>query len=266
MKPHVQKTRLLQSFSLILNILNVVFVAYAMSMFFTGYVTNTNMDVAGKYAFRFFTNLSNIFCAVTSLFVIPFAYKAVLTGKDDTPKWVTILKFTGTTAVTVTFLTVVLFLGPTQGYDIMFDGPCLWLHALCPIFAILSFAVCELKNDMKFVESLYGIIPTCLYAILYLVEVLILENWPDYYGFATVIPWYVSLIMMPIATFGFAVLLFFFKKGMKKLLVKPVKEHELTEEEQAKVKEIVEQIKQAELANKDNESTNENIVEENKGE
>jgi len=210
------KTRVLNSFSLILNILNFALVAYAITMFFNGTVQNTNMDVAGKYCFRFFTNLSNILCALVSLFVIPCNIIAIIKGEDKEAKWIHILKFLSTTAVTVTFLTVVLFLGPTQGYDIMFSGPCLYLHALCPIFAILSFVLFELKNDMKFIESLYGLIPTILYAILYLVMVLITEKWPDFYGFKTVIPWYVSVIAMPLATFAFAAILF----GLRKLAIK----------------------------------------------
>ena len=53
-----------------------------------------------RFAFRFFTELSNVFCAFTALFM------CLLPGAN----WAWVLKYIGTAAVTVTLLTVFLFL------------------------------------------------------------------------------------------------------------------------------------------------------------
>ena len=56
-----------------------------------------------------------------------------------TKKIVYVLKFIGTVSVTVTFLTVVLFLAPFGDWGIMlFQGPNLVFHVIVPILAIVT--------------------------------------------------------------------------------------------------------------------------------
>ena len=63
----------------------------------------------GKFSFRFFTCQSNVLCAAASLLC------AVTLLCGDMPGWVWTLKYMGTAAVTVTMLTVFLFLWPSFG-------------------------------------------------------------------------------------------------------------------------------------------------------
>ncbi|MCQ2409389.1 MAG: hypothetical protein MJ068_02445 [Clostridia bacterium] len=222
MKAFFNKVRVLNLVSLALNIVNVILVTYAIVGFFVYDFSGTNMPVAGVTCFRYFTNLSNILCAVMSAIVCVFNVKALVSGKNEEPKWASICKFLSTVGVSVTFLVVVFFLGPTQGYDLMFAGPCIYLHCICPLLAIISYAVCEFNNKLKFVETLYGIIPTVLYGIVYFIMVMILGQekggWEDFYGFATVIPWYASIFIMPIATYVIAIGLHFLQAGFRKLI------------------------------------------------
>ncbi len=224
MKEFFTKTRILHLISLCFNLANIILVIYSIVGFFTLDYSDSNMPVAGVTCFRYFTNLSNMLCAIMCAIVIPFNIKTLISGKDEEPKWAAICKFLSTVAVSVTFLVVVFFLGPTQGYDLMFAGPCLYLHCICPLLAIISYAVCELQNKLKFVETLYGIIPTIAYGIVYFIMVMILGQekggWEDFYGFATVIPWYASIFLMPIATFVIAVALHYLQVGMRKLICK----------------------------------------------
>ena len=62
-----------------------------------------------KKAFRFFTCQSNAFCAAACL------AEAVSALCGDIPEWIWMLKYIGTAAVTVTMLTVFLFLAPGIG-------------------------------------------------------------------------------------------------------------------------------------------------------
>ena len=147
-----------------------------------------------KVILRFFTALSNLFCAAASLAV------AVCRLAGNVPDAVLILKYVGTCAVTVTMLTVLLFLGPTLGYKPLFTGPDLWLHLICPVLAIISFLLWD-KPDMPFVAVLLGMLPVPLYGLVYLYRVLRApeeRRWPDFYGFNRGGKWPLSYAAMTV--------------------------------------------------------------------
>ena len=64
----------------------------------------------GKFALRFFTTQSNILVAAASLLTA-----LALSSEGTIPRWIWTLKYIGTAAVTVTMLTVLLFLAPSFG-------------------------------------------------------------------------------------------------------------------------------------------------------
>ena len=114
-----------------------------------------------RTAFRFFTCQSNVFCAFTALFM------CLLPGAN----WVWVLKYIGTAAVTVTLLTVFLFLGPSTGnLKALLTGNGLFMHLITPLLAIVSFSVFE-KRGMSFSIALLGMLPVILYGFLYLYKV-----------------------------------------------------------------------------------------------
>ena len=85
---------------------------------------------AGRRAFRFFTVQSNAFCALSALLM------ALAPGA----RWAWLLKYVGTAAVSVTMLTVLLFLGPSAGYRAMLKGPDFFMHLVssgCPPSGLL---------------------------------------------------------------------------------------------------------------------------------
>ena len=84
----------------------------------------------GLKSLRFFTILSNLFCAVCALLLVL-----------SSAQWAWLLKYVGTVAVTVTLLTVLFFLGPNMGYKQMFSGKDLYLHLCGPLMAIVSFCI-----------------------------------------------------------------------------------------------------------------------------
>ena len=123
-----------------------------------------------RAAFRFFTVLSNILCSVTALIMLI----ALLAG--TVPEWVWILKYIGTAAVTVTMLTVFLFLAPSVGkdwYDVLLKSlGDLFMHLLTPLMALVSFCVFE-RRGMTFPRSLFGLLPVALYGPVYLYHILL---------------------------------------------------------------------------------------------
>ena len=153
----------------------------------------------GAAAFRFFTVLSNAFCAAAAL-LICFA---------PSVRWVWTLKYIGTVADTVTMLTVFLFLGPNLGYKKLLTGPDLYMHLVTPLMAIISF-VCFEKRGMTIRTALLGVLPVLFYGILYLYKVIYApeqKRWEDFYGFNKNGKWPVSFAAMLVG--GFTVCMLF---------------------------------------------------------
>lgn len=138
-----------------------------------------------RQAFRYFTCLSNILCAAACLLTAVFA------AAGEIPGWVWLLKFVGTAAVTLTMLTVFLFMAPSIGKgwakELLTGQPSdFFMHLVNPILALVSFCVFE-KRGMSFLQALPGVIPIILYGILYAYKVLHApegKRWNDFYGLA----------------------------------------------------------------------------------
>ena len=94
-------------FSLFINIIIIIITTILVVRFFR---ENGKWSPArGKKAFRYFTTQSNVLCAVSALAMCLFP------DKD----WAYYLKVMGTAAVTVTMLTVLIFLGRIYGYKLL---------------------------------------------------------------------------------------------------------------------------------------------------
>ena len=117
-----------------------------------------------------------------------------------------LLKYIGTAAVTVTMLTVFLFLAPSVGKDwvsVLLKGPDLFLHLITPLLALFSFCALE-KRGMDFRTALWGMLPVLLYGPWYLYKIRFApegKRWDDFYGFNKGGKWLISFAMMAIGTF-----------------------------------------------------------------
>ena len=165
-------------------------------------------DKEGNWSFsefcrklRFFTLLSNLLSAFASLVALFFLRNGGL------PHGVWLLKYLGTASVTVTFLTVMVFLGPTMGYKSQLEGWSFYLHVIGPLLAIISFCFLERNWLLSFAVALLGLLPVVLYGILYLYKVVIAKQWEDFYGFNKNGKWKISFSAMVIGTFLVCILL-----------------------------------------------------------
>lgn len=141
-----------------------------------------------RKAFRYFTNQSNVLCAISAILMCFFPYEA----------WAYYLKVIGTAAVTVTMLTVLFFLGPTYGYKYLYKGADLFLHLITPIMALVSLCLFE-RRGISLTASFLGIIPVALYAPLYLYKIVYApeeKGWEDFYGFNKGGKWQISYVLM----------------------------------------------------------------------
>lgn len=143
----------------------------------------------GKKVFRFFTFLSNLLCALAALLM------CLAPGQ----RWVWLLKYVGTAAVTVTMLTVFVFLAPAMGSlrDLL-KGSDLYMHLVTPLLALFSFCVLE-KRGLGFRPALLGLIPVVAYGLVYFYQVIVApedRRWEDFYGFNKGGKWPLSVAAM----------------------------------------------------------------------
>lgn len=159
---------------------------------------------SGLRALRFFTILSNVLCACVSLAV------AITFRHGSMPYGIWLLKYIGTASVTVTFLTVMVFLGPTLGYKDQLKSWGLFLHLIGPLLAVISFCFLERAYPLSFSLSLLGILPVALYGVLYLYKVVLSpeeHRWEDFYGFNKNGNWKISFSAMVVGAFLVCVIL-----------------------------------------------------------
>jgi hypothetical protein len=153
---------------------------------------------SGLEALRYFTLLSNLLCAFAAL-----ALAIALIG-GEVPRWIWLWKYIGTAAVTVTLLTVLVFLGPAVGYKELLSGRDLYLHLIGPLLAIVSFCFFERLGPLPFPLALTGLLPVIAYGTLYLYKVVLCpeeKRWEDFYGYNKSGKWPLSFAAMVIGGF-----------------------------------------------------------------
>ena len=158
---------------------------------------------SGLVRFRFFTTISNAFCAIAALMM------AVSQISGSVSPFVLHMKYLGTVSVTVTFLTVFLLLIPFKGgFKKWLSGGNLYMHLIGPLLAILSFCILE-KQRMSFGTAITGALPMLLYGVVYLYKVIFApedKRWEDVYGFNRGGKWPVSFALMIAVTLAVCVL------------------------------------------------------------
>lgn len=148
---------------------------------------------------KYYTQLSNIFSMIAALIIALFTAKDLIKTTDNTPNWARILKFSSACCLTETFLVTVFVLSPMGmmgGFlPLMFDGPNLFHHTLCPIVSVISLCLLEKGSKITIKHSLYAMIPTLAYGIVAVI-LNILKVWHGPYPFLYIYeqPLYMSLI------------------------------------------------------------------------
>ena len=164
--------------SLILNIIIVLLTIFASILMFTGikitHAAEPILETTKLGMFKFFTVDSNIFMGLTSLLFIIKEIKS-----EEITKTMFRLKLMSTTAVSLTFVIVFTYLGPISkdGIISLLQNSNLFFHLVIPVLSIITLILFERTNKLKFKDTLYGIIPTIIYATFYLINIIIhIEN------------------------------------------------------------------------------------------
>ncbi len=160
--------------SLSINIIIVILTIFASIIMFTGikitHGAEPLLETSKIGMFKFYTVDSNIFMGLISLL---FVIKEIL-NKEITKNMYR-LKLMATTSVTLTFLVVFAYLGPISkdGIKSMLQNSNLFFHLIIPALSIINLTLFEKTDKLKLKDTIYGIIPTIIYAILYTINILL---------------------------------------------------------------------------------------------
>lgn len=189
--------------SLILNCV-IVIVTTAINVWYM-MPKHTEADAYRAQIYRYYTTDSNILAAFGALSLIYYEVMELSVGMQMLlPMWAVLLKYAGTVAVMVTFLTCIFFLGPTMGYKELFIRDGFYMHLVGPMLALVSFVFAESSMKLPFPLWFVGAASVPIYGVIYLIMAVFKgENkggWPDFYGFNRNGMWKVSLPVMILAS------------------------------------------------------------------
>ena len=171
-----------KTFEIILNLIIVIFTVIGIILMLTSVAEEGALQSSGIENFKFYTVLTNVFCGiVASVFLV---FKIL---KKDTEK-IRVLKLAAVVGVAITFAVVAFMFGPLYGFLQFYKRGNLYFHLLLPVTAMIEFIAVK-RRKMPFRYTVFAAIPTLLYAIGYLLNILINGlggPWPDtndFYGF-----------------------------------------------------------------------------------
>ena len=148
----------------------MVVVAWAMLAFGEG---TDKLAERGLGSLKYFTVLSNFLLGAASLVYAICEVRCLRGNLTEIPRAVHLLKYVATAAVGLTFLTVMVFLGPLYGYPAMFKGANFWLHLVLPVLAIVEFCMLDGPYELRSRDNLVAVAPTLIYGIGYITNILV---------------------------------------------------------------------------------------------
>ena len=162
-----------RKWSVICSLLIFLLTMAALAMMMTGFSFSGGpvMFSAERIAaFRYFTVDSNVLMAVMALTGAVFALRR---PEAERPRWLVVLTYVATVAVSVTMCTVVFFLAPVmkRGFVRLFSDCNLFFHLIVPALSILTLVCFGGSKELKFKHTFLGLLPTAIYAVFYAVHV-----------------------------------------------------------------------------------------------
>jgi len=151
-----------------------------------------------RTAIVWFTFDSNIFAGVASFIMAFDLIESLVIKRKTAHRGVLLMKYAAVTGVTITFLTVVCYLGPVVKVRGLFAGSGLYAHLLVPLEAFFSFVLLERGAKLKWYHMFIGIIPVLIYGIVY-VSLVLNRVWTDHYHLMLTDPWYISIAIVAAA-------------------------------------------------------------------
>ena len=168
--------------------INIFLVVAVLFAFYLMYFRSEGLlQAKGIAAFKYFTVQSNVFGGLMAAVWLISAAFCNRGEARDVPRAVVLLKYTAAVCLGLTFVTVMVFLGPLYGYIAMLRKANLWFHLLIPLTAMAEFVFFN-RERISLKNCAASMLPMLLYALVYLVYNLVMGRSDDpfrydWYGF-----------------------------------------------------------------------------------
>jgi len=187
-----------QTAEMIINAVIVILTVTGTVLMLTGKPEEGALHSTGIENFKFYTVLTNVFCGV-----IAAVYLVLCLLNKNTDRMAA-LKLAAVCGVAITFAVVAFMFGPLYGYPQFYKRGNLLFHLLEPLTAMTEFIFVKRKK-MPFRFTVIAAVPTLLYGIGYLLNILINGiggPWPytnDFYAFLSW-GWPVGILIFTVIT------------------------------------------------------------------
>ena len=161
---------------------------------------------------KYYTVDSNLFVGVVHLGYLILAAARGVESNDSVQLWTERFIYIAVTAVSLTFVVVVLFFAPFVGLAPLMQDANLYFHLIIPVLAIVSFCAFHRDRAIPLWETALALIPPVLYGLYYTIVLLVKGvHFPftDWYGFAAGGVWgsVLTAAMIFLLTWALALLL-----------------------------------------------------------
>lgn len=175
------------------------------------------VDTGAAYGWMYiitFTVQSNILLGLIALINLIFGIRNLKKDKPI-PRAALVWYLVASSAAMLTALTVIFFLAPVRAvggcnYFDMLLGPMFFFHFFNPFLSAAAFVYLTPRIKFARPDCFLAFIPPVAYAAPYILNVIILENWPDFYHFTFGGHYFAILpvfIVISSITFGIATVL-----------------------------------------------------------
>ena len=158
--------------SIALNFLAFILTCVGTYVMLKGIDADEHLAADGWGSIKYFTVQSNLLYGV---YAGIFAVCELIYGTAEAmPAVLYLLKYIFTVGVTLTMLTVLLYLAPIveKSYPPLFKGANLYFHLLVPLLGIISFCFFEKSAEISVPQVFLGLIPFGGYSIYYAINAL----------------------------------------------------------------------------------------------
>lgn len=156
--------------SVILNVAIAVSSVGAWVSILLGSGDDKSLSHRGLGSLKYYTVLSSLFSAAVSLV---YAKSLLSMTAGSYPAWLLVLRLTAAAVVMVTFFVTFTLLIPVYGSKALYSGGNFWLHLVCPLLAAGDTIFLAPVETLPFWSTAFAMVPTALYAVGYIREVLV---------------------------------------------------------------------------------------------
>ena len=170
----------------------------------------------GNNRFIYFTNISNLLVGLMSLINVFFFIMSLVKNKDCIHPIFSLIKMVFISMTTLTFFTVLFVIAPLNGFQNSYSGRNFFTHVIVPLLSLTSYLFFEEKMQLQWKYTFLILVPFVIYSIVYVINVVALQSWPDIYQINKHGLWYLYLIGFLVMDFALGQGLYFLKRFIDK--------------------------------------------------